>query len=178
MVVTDRLFGAEPEVPEGHMAKTRAAVVSAVALADVATGLDLGAELRLGRGEDASGGRTKTSILADAMEAVIGAVYLDGGLDAARRLVLDLLDDRIAAAAREPGSADYKTRLQELAARDGAPAPHYEITEQGPDHDKTFHATVTIGELARGHGAGRSKKEAEQRAASAAWDARSNPKEP
>jgi ribonuclease III len=116
LVVTDHIFRAYPDLPEGELAKVRATVVSAAALADVALELDLGADILLGKGEDASGGREKPSILADALEAVIGAVYLDGGWDAASVLVLGLLGDRIAAAAAGPGGQDYKTRLQELSA--------------------------------------------------------------
>src|SRR6266550_4080508 len=117
LVVTDHIFRTYPTLPEGELAKVRAAVVNAGALADLAAELDLGRALLLGKGEDASGGREKPSILADAMEAVIGAVYLDGGWDAAAELVLHLLEDRIEEAAAGPGGQDFKTRLQELAAR-------------------------------------------------------------
>src|SRR5690606_13077574 len=120
LVVTDHIFDLHPEMPEGSLAKLRAAVVSASTLAEVAADLGVGPALRLGKGEDASGGRVKGSILADALEALIGAVYVDGGLDAARTLVLDLLGDRIdseVAAPRGPGGADHKTQLQELIAR-------------------------------------------------------------
>lgn len=172
MVVTDHLFARFPELPEGQLAKTRAAVVSAEALAEVGTALGLGDDLRLGKGEDASGGREKASILADAVEAVIGAVYLDGGMESARALVLSALSPRIARAASRPGAGDYKTRLQEMAASEGHPPPHYVITDQGPDHDKVFTATVAIADEIRGHGTGTSKKEAEQRAARAAWETR------
>ena len=127
LIVTDHIFTRHPEMPEGSLAKLRAAVVSAPTLAAVAGELGVGDALRLGKGEDASGGRAKASILADAMEAVIGAVYVDGGLDAARRLVLDLLADRIdseVAGPGGPGGADHKTQLQELVARrlESAPA--------------------------------------------------------
>lgn len=173
VVVTEHLYATFPDEPEGQLAKTRAAVVSAATLADVGHALDLGEHLKLGKGEAASGGREKSSILADAVEAVIGAVYLDGGIEPARTLVLDQLDDRIAEAASRPGARDYKTRLQELAAADGEGPPAYEITESGPDHLKKFEATVAIGGVVRGTGDGSSKKEAEQRAARAAWDAHS-----
>lgn len=173
LVVTDALYQRFPDHPEGQLAKTRATVVSAATLADVGRVLDLGVDLRLGKGEDASGGREKASILADAVEAVIGAVYLDGGMDAARALVLRELDQRMDDAASRPGARDYKTRLQEIAASDGHGPPTYEITESGPDHHKRFAATVMIGEEIRGTGDGSSKKEAEQRAARAAWEARS-----
>lgn len=174
VVVTDALYRGFPDQAEGQLAKTRAAVVSAAALADVGHALGLGADLRLGKGEDASGGREKASILADAVEAVIGAVYLDGGMDAARALVLRELDQRIAEAASRPGARDYKTRLQEVAASDGYGPPTYDLSESGPDHHKRFVATVLIGGQIRGTGDGSSKKEAEQRAARAAWESRSD----
>jgi ribonuclease III len=149
----------------------RATVVSAAALAEVAAELELGRAMLLGKGEDASGGREKPSILADAIEAVIGAVYLDGGWAAAERLVLDLLGDRIDAASAGPGGQDYKTRLQELAARSFDALPSYDIADDGPDHAKRFYATVDVGGERRGRGEGRSKKQAEQEAARQAWEA-------
>jgi ribonuclease III len=172
LVVTDSLYSRFPDQPEGQLAKTRAAVVNASSLAEVGVALGLGDDLRLGKGEDGSGGREKASILADAVEAVIGAVYLDGGLDAARTLVLGQLDRRISDAASRPGARDYKTRLQEVAAADGDAPPVYTISESGPDHHKKFEASVSIGDVVRGTGDGSSKKEAEQRAARAAWEAR------
>lgn len=171
LVVTDHVYRTYPDLPEGELAKVRATVVSAAALAEVAAELDLGTAVLLGRGEDASGGREKPSILADAMEAVIGAVYLDGGWDAARELVLGLLGDRIAAAAAGPGGQDYKTRLQELAARSFEALPEYTVVDEGPDHAKRFYATVVLGGERRGDGEGRSKKQAEQAAARRAWEA-------
>lgn len=173
LVVTDVLYHRFPDQPEGQLAKTRAAVVSAAALAEVGSALELGNHLRLGKGEAASGGAEKSSILADAVEALIGAVYVDGGIEPARALVLDQLDHRISDAASRPGAGDYKTRLQELAAADGRRPPAYEISESGPDHLKRFDAIVSIGGEVRGTGHGSSKKEAEQRAARAAWEARS-----
>src|SRR5437868_6588833 len=122
-----------PISEEGELAKVRATVVSAAALADVALELELGEAILLGKGEDASGGREKPSILADATEAVIGAVYLDGGWSAAADLVLDLLGSRIASAALGPGGQDYKTRLQELAAREHEAMPEYAVVDDGPD---------------------------------------------
>jgi ribonuclease III len=169
LVVTDHIYRAYPELPEGELAKVRATVVSAAALAEVAAELDLGDSLLLGKGEDASGGREKPSILADAMEAVIGALYLDGGWPAAQELVLRLLGDRIAEAAAGPGGQDYKTRLQELAARHFEALPEYRVLDEGPDHAKRFYATVTLGGATRGSGEGRSKKQAEQAAARSAW---------
>ena len=123
LVVAEHLYRDDPSMPEGELAMARAAVVSTEALAQVAADLDLGRELRLGKGEDATGGRAKRSILADAMEAVFGAVFLDGGLDAARGVILPLLADRLAGAVADPGDTDHKTRLQEAcgpAVRAGA----------------------------------------------------------
>jgi ribonuclease-3 len=170
LVVTDHVFRSYPDLPEGELAKVRASVVSAAALADVAAELDLGPALLLGKGEDASGGREKPSILADALEAVIGAVYLDGGWDGAAEVVLGLLGDRIAAAAAGPGGQDYKTRLQELSARSFDDVPSYLVEDDGPDHAKRFFATVLVGGRPRGRGEGRSKKQAEQAAARCAWE--------
>jgi ribonuclease III len=170
LVVTDHVYRSYPDLPEGELAKVRASVVSAAALADVAAELDLGPALLLGKGEDASGGREKPSILADALEAVIGAVYLDAGWDGAARVVLGLLGDRIAAAAAGPGGQDYKTRLQELSARSFEDVPSYLVVDDGPDHAKRFFATVVVGGEPRGRGEGRSKKQAEQAAARCAWE--------
>ncbi len=169
LVVTDHIFRTYPRLPEGELAKVRASVVNSEVLAEVACGLALGDALLLGKGEDASGGRQKASILADAMEAVIGAVYLDGGWAPAATLVMDLLSERIEEAAAGPGGQDYKTRLQELAARQFDHLPRYEVTDEGPDHAKRFFATVVVGGSARGSGEGRSKKQAEQGAAREAW---------
>jgi ribonuclease-3 len=170
LVVTNHLFLTYPDMPEGELAKVRASVVNSEALADVASELELGSALLLGKGEDTSGGREKPSILADAMEAVIGAMYLDGGWDAAASLIMRLMGDRIEEAAAGPGGQDYKTRLQELAARQFDQLPRYEVRDEGPDHAKRFFATVSVGGMARGTGEGRSKKQAEQGAARGAWE--------
>lgn len=170
VVVTEHIFTAYPELPEGELAKLRASVVSAATLAAVAGDLDLGSVVRLGKGEAASGGSAKPSILADALEAVLGAVFLDGGLDAVRPLVLDLLDDRISTGAEGPGGQDFKTRLQELAARHFEQLPAYEVRDEGPDHEKRFFATVLLDGQPHGTGEGRSKKLSEQAAARSAWE--------
>lgn len=169
LVVTDHIFACYPDLPEGELAKIRAAVVSASTLAEVAVELGLGPALLLGRGEEASGGREKASILADATEAVIGAVYLNGGWGAAAELVLALMADRIIEAASGPGGHDYKTRLQELSVHRFAALPRYQVVDHGPDHAKHFAATVVVGETVTGTGEGRSKKQAEQAAAKVAW---------
>jgi ribonuclease-3 len=171
LVVTDHIYRTYPDLPEGELAKLRAAVVSAAALAEVAVELDLGEAVLLGKGEDGSGGREKPSILADALEAVIGAVYLDGGWDAAHTLVMRLLGDRIIEASEGPGGQDYKTRLQELTARHLTELPRYRISDDGPDHAKRFFAEVRVGGELRGRGEGRSKKQAEAAAARDAWQA-------
>jgi ribonuclease-3 len=144
--------------------------VSAAALAEVAGELQLGEALLLGKGEAGSGGREKPSILADALEAVLGAVYLEGGWTAVERLVLELLGDRISEASEGPGGQDYKTRLQELVARHFTELPRYVIRDEGPDHAKRFFAEVRVAGHTRGQGEGRSKKQAEAAAARHAWE--------
>jgi ribonuclease-3 len=171
LVVTDALFRRHPDLPEGQLAKLRAAVVNMRALADVGRGLDLGAFLRLGRGEESTGGRDKSSILADTLEALIGAVYLDGGLTTAAALVCRLFDPLIAASAQLGAGLDWKTSLQELTALIGIGVPEYVVSESGPDHEKTFQAAARVSGTDYGRGSGRSKKEAEQQAAEAAWNA-------
>jgi ribonuclease-3 len=169
LVVTTHLYETFTGMPEGELAKVRASVVSAAAMAEVAAETGLGEQMRLGKGEAASGGRAKLSILADGMEAVIGAVYLDQGWPAAQGLVLRVLGDRIDTAAEGPGGHDFKTQLQELVAREFEQLPEYELRDEGPDHEKRFFAIVrVVGEI-EGEGEGRSKKLAEQAAARTAW---------
>jgi ribonuclease-3 len=163
IVVTDHIFSTYPAMPEGELAKLRASVVSAATLAEVAGELQLGEAVRLGKGEAASGGRQKPSILADAMEAVFGALYLDGGVETARPIILGLLDDRIAAAADGPGGHDYKTQLQELAARRFEQLPVYE-RDEGPGPREALFAVVLLDGDAAGE-ARLPKKQAEQAAA-------------
>ncbi|MEU7043068.1 ribonuclease III [Streptomyces varsoviensis] len=171
LVVTDTLYRIHPDLPEGQLAKLRAAVVNSRALAEVSRGLDLGAFIRLGRGEEGTGGRDKASILADTLEAVIGAVYLDQGLDAAGELVHRLFDPLIARSSNLGAGLDWKTSLQELTATEGLGVPEYLVSETGPDHEKVFTAAARVGGVTYGTGTGRSKKEAEQQAAEAAWRA-------
>ena len=170
LIVTDHIFRTYPLLPEGELAKVRASVVNAGVLAELAAELHLGAAMLLGKGEDQSGGREKPSILADALEAVIAAVYLDGGLEPATRLVLALLESRIREQAIGPGGQDYKTRLQELAARRCDQLPRYQVRHEGPDHSKRFFAAVYLRDEEYGAGEGRSKKAAEQAAARIAWE--------
>lgn len=164
LVVTDFLYLNFPALPEGKMAKVRAACVNKEELASIARTIGLDQDVLLGRGEIASGGRTKDSILADAMEAVIAAVYLDRGMEAARAVVLRLWESLIFSRAEDPGHLDYKTRLQEALAVRGL-KPRYRVTEVGPDHAKVFSATLEVEGRLVGTGDGRSKKEAEQAAA-------------
>lgn len=169
LVVTDHLYDVHPDLPEGQLAKFRAAVVNSRALAAVARELDLGAFVLLGKGELSSGGRDKDSILADTMESVIGTVYLCGGVAASTRLIHDLMDGRIDASAELGAGLDWKTSLQEVASAAGLGSPHYSVAEDGPDHDKRFTATVNVDDEPVGTGIGRNKKSAEQLAAEQAW---------
>nr|WP_245861507.1 ribonuclease III [Compostimonas suwonensis] len=168
--VTVMLYLRYPELDEGDLAKRRASLVSSVALAEVARSFGLGEFLLLGRGEMLTGGRDKASILADTVEAIIGATYLDAGGEVATELVMRLIQpllddpDRFGAAAM-----DSKTSLQEIAAARGAGAPVYTILEEGPDHDKRFVAIVAVGDLVTARGEGTSKKQAEMAAAFTAW---------
>ncbi|MGO0576879.1 ribonuclease III [Ornithinimicrobium panacihumi] len=170
LVVTDTLFTAHPDLPEGRLAKLRAAVVNSRALAEVARVLELGDYVRLGKGEEATGGRDKNSILADTMEAVIGCVYLSVGLPAATALVHHLLDPLMHRSASLGAALDWKTSLQEVAAQGDLGAPEYQVRSEGPDHDKTFTAEALVDGEVVGHGVGRNKKLAEQRAAESAWN--------
>jgi ribonuclease III len=171
LIVTDTLFREYPDLPEGQLAKLRAAVVNMRALAGVARGLHLGSYVRLGKGEEGTGGRDKSSILADTLEALLGAVYLDCGLNEADALVHRLFDPVIARSARLGAGLDWKTSLQELTAATTLGVPEYHVEESGPDHQKSFRASVRIAGRTYGEGEGRSKKEAEQQAAEAAWTA-------
>ena len=171
LVVAEYCYKQYPDFPEGKLAKVRSAVVNARVLAMVAGRLGVGEVLLLGRGEEGSGGRSKASILSDAFEAILGAVYLDAGWDAARDLVLRELGGAIAKAGEEPDDFDHKSRLQEKAVRDGDGTPRYVVVGSGPDHDRAYTAEVYLGGTLWGTGAGRSKKDAEQQAARAAWAA-------
>ena len=170
LVVAEYCYRTYPELTEGSMAKIRAASVNTQVLAEVAHELRLGDTVLLGRGEDASGGRSKPSILANSMEAVIGALYLDQGFAAAEALIVGLLAGRITEAAGRPGSEDYKTRLQELVIRRAGELPRYEVHGSGPDHERRYTAHVFVGGERSGKGEGRSKKDAEQAAARDAWE--------
>ncbi|GAA1813013.1 ribonuclease III [Planosporangium flavigriseum] len=172
VVITTALFHNHPDLPEGQLAKLRASVVNMRALADVARGLGpagLGPYLLLGKGEETTGGRNKASILADTLEALLGAIYLQHGLETATEVIHRLFDPLMADAAGRGAALDWKTSLQELTAGLGLGVPEYRIDESGPDHAKTFTAWAVVAGERYGGSEGHSKKEAEQRAAEAAW---------
>ncbi|MDA2952634.1 MAG: ribonuclease III [Actinomycetota bacterium] len=168
-VVADIVYSQHSDLPEGKLTDLRKSVVNALALAEVAAELGIGEHLMLGKGEDAAGGREKTSILSDALEAVIGAMYIDAGPQVTHRVVSELMGTRIVDAVGGLDRLDAKTRLQELASRLEAQV-HYKVKDEGPDHDKMFFATVFVGERELGYGEGKSKKAAEQIAAEIACD--------
>ena len=169
LVVTETLYRTHPDLSEGRLAKLRAAVVNARALAGVAREIGLGEHIKLGRGEESTGGREKASILSDTVEAVIGAIHLSGGIEVSADVVHRLFDPLMEAAAAMGAGLDWKTSLQELSAAHGLGVPEYVIEDDGPDHMKTFVAQVRVGERLYGRGTGRSKKEAEQGAAETAY---------
>ena len=174
LTITDELFHRHPDRSEGDLAKLRASVVNTHALADVGRHLTdegLGAHLLLGRGEMNTGGADKSSILADGMESLLGAVYLHHGIGVARDVILRLFGDLLDTAPTLGAGLDWKTSLQELTAARNLGSPSYVVTSTGPDHDKEFTAVVIVMETEYGTGIGRSKKEAEQKAAAAAWNA-------
>lgn len=168
LVVSDLLMDRFPDRPEGELSKIRAAIVNETGLAQVADGLALGQWVFLGRGEEQAGGRQKRSILSDAFEALIGAVYRDGGLPAAQDVLARLLSPSLEGAEGAVGR-DFKSRLQELSQAHLGVAPTYAVTGQsGPEHDKVFEVAITLGDEVYGRGSGRSKKEAQQSAAAEA----------
>jgi ribonuclease III len=174
LTITDELFHRHPDRSEGDLAKLRASVVNTQALAEVArklTDVGLGAHLLLGRGEVNTGGADKSSILADSMESLLGAIYLQHGIYTVREVILRLFGALMDAAPTLGAGLDWKTSLQELTAARGLGAPAYQVTSTGPDHDKEFTAVVVVMSTEYGSGVGRSKKEAEQSAAAAAWKA-------
>jgi ribonuclease-3 len=174
IVVTDTLYRTHPDLTEGKLAKLRASVVNMRALADVARGIGprgLGAYIRLGRGEEATGGRDKSSILADTVESVLGAIYLEHGIETAARVVHMLFDTLMHDAATIGAGLDWKTSLQELTAERGLGVPEYLMSSEGPDHAKMFTARAIIAGQTFAACTGRSKKEAEQVAAETAWRA-------
>lgn len=174
LVITEELYLRHPDRPEGDLAKLRSSIVNTQALADVARGLTpdgLGEHLLLGRGEVTSGGSDKSSILADGMESLLGAVYVEHGMDTAHNVVLRLFGGLLDSAAGLGAGLDWKTSLQELATERRLSRPVYTATGTGPDHEKEFTAKVTVEDTVYGTGVGRTKKEAEQKAAAQAWTA-------
>ena len=169
IVITDELYRKNPDAQEGQLAKLRAAVVNAKALADVARTLGLGEFLLLGKGEEATGGRDKSSILADAVEAILGAIYVEHGLEKSGEVILQLFAPILAASAELGAGLDWKTSLAELVNSKSLGAIEYVIEQSGPDHDKRFSAQVKVGQDLYGNGEGKSKKEAEQHAAASAY---------
>jgi ribonuclease-3 len=174
LVITEELYRRHPDRSEGDLAKLRASVVNTHALADVGRGLSsegLGSYLLLGKGEENSGGADKSSILADGVESLLGAIYVQHGLVVAREVILRLFGPLLDTAPTLGAGLDWKSSLQELTAARGLGAPSYVVTSTGPDHDKEFTATVLVTEIEYGKGVGRTKKEAELKAAAAAWNA-------
>ena len=167
-VVTDLIFRMQPDLSEGDLARLRASLVNTHALADIARSLELGQHIRLGRGEQASGGDDKASLLADTFEAVVGAVYLERGIDAVREALEPIFRGRVEASAASTERYDAKNALQEEVVRFTGSAPSYRVSSSGPDHNKKFVAEVSVGDQLIGGGTGRSKKEAEHNAARAA----------
>lgn len=174
LVIVEELFRRHPDSSEGDLAKLRNSIVNSRALAGVARGLTdagLGEYLLLGRGEVNTGGHAKSSILADTLESLIGAVYLEHGLDGARAVILRLFEELLDTAPTLGAALEWKSSLQELTALRGLGVPRYEVSAEGPDHDRRFTAVVYLGERAYGRGRGRSKKIAETDAAAQAWTA-------
>ncbi len=174
LTITEELYHRHPDRSEGDLAKLRASIVNTQALADVGRSLSdggLGAHLLLGKGEEHSGGADKSSILADGVESLLGAIYIEYGITVAREVILRLFANLIDTAPTLGAGLDWKSSLQELTAARGMGAPAYLVTATGPDHDKEFTATVVVTEAEYGRGVGRTKKEAELKAAAAAWTA-------
>ncbi len=169
LTITEELYHRHPDRPEGDLAKLRASIVNTQALADVGRKLGLGEHLLLGKGEESSGGADKSSILADGVESLLGAIYLDKGNLVAREAILRLFSELLDTAPTLGAGLDWKSSLQELSVAKGLGPPAYTVTSQGPDHDKEFTALVIVAEREYGRGIGRTKKEAELKAAAAAW---------
>lgn len=170
LVVTEELYERFPDLDESRLSPLRSGVVNMRALASIARSLELGSALLIGKGEALTGGRDKNSILADAFEALVGAIYLDLGFEACRKVILNLMKDVIEDAITRGSGIDGKTALQELVAASGWPAPEYRVTESGPDHDKSFEAVAIVNGSTFNSGRGKSKREAEQEAARLAYE--------
>ncbi|CAN5730421.1 ribonuclease III [soil metagenome] len=164
-IVTDLIFRSYPSLAEGEMARLRASVVNTGALAEIARSIGLGAHIRLGKGEETSGGRDKSSLLADTLEALIGATYLDRGVELLSEVLAGVFEELVDAVMAAGGGHDPKTALQEITVRSCGSRPSYKVASSGPDHDKRFAAHVFVDGELFGAGSGRNKKEAEQQAA-------------
>lgn len=171
LVISDQLYHDNPNESEGVLTKTKAMLVNETTLASIGREIGLNKFIRLSPEEDRAGGRDRASIISDAFEAVIGAIYLDGGIDAARDIVLRFIYTRKDRIVTDSAQRNFKGDLLELIQAKGEGVPRYDvISEAGPDHEKTFHVVVTIGGVKVGEGTGSSKKEAEQKAASQALE--------
>ncbi|MBU6263513.1 MAG: ribonuclease III [Actinomycetales bacterium] len=170
LVVTEELYRRYPDLDESRLSPLRSGIVNMRALADIARSLELGQYMRIGKGEEVTGGRDKNSLLADSLEALIGAIYLSHGFAESQRVVGNLISETMENAKDRGAGLDGKTALQELAAARKISAPEYQISESGPDHDKTFVATAVVGGEAIATGEGKSKREAEQIAARIAYE--------
>ena len=170
LVVTDELYKQFPNLDESRLSPLRSGVVNMRALAQIARDIKLGEHLRIGKGEEATNGRDKNSILADSLEALVGAIYIQHGYAKTAQIVLEWIKPALTLASDMGASLDSKTALQELTSDLNLSSPEYEITESGPDHDKSFIATVMVSSEKFPHGEGKSKREAEQAAAKLAYD--------
>lgn len=170
LVVTQELYARFPDLDESRLSPLRSGVVNMRALADIARVLELGGAIRLGKGEEVTGGRDKNSLLADAFEAIIGAIYLEKGFDETSKVIIKLIAPTLESALAKGAGLDGKTALQELLALQGRGVPEYLVTETGPDHDKSFTAFAMVGGEAIAEGQGKSKREAEQIAARVAYE--------
>jgi ribonuclease-3 len=170
LVVTEELYTRYPDLDESKLSPLRSGIVNMRALADIARELNLGQYMRIGKGEEITGGRDKNSLLADSLEALFGAIYLNHGFTDTARVILNLITPTIEVAKSQGAGLDGKTALQELAAARQISLPEYQISESGPDHDKSFVATAIVGGEAIATGGGKSKREAEQAAARTAFE--------
>jgi ribonuclease-3 len=170
LIVTEELYERFPDLDESKLSPLRSGVVNMRALAAIARSLELGPALLIGKGEELTGGRDKNSILADAFEALVGAIYLDLGFSDCRKVVLELMKETIEEAISRGSGIDGKTALQEIVAANSWPAPEYKVTESGPDHDKSFEAAALVNGITYKSGTGKSKREAEQEAARLAYE--------
>ena len=169
LIVTSELYQRYPDLPESRLSPLRSGIVNTTALAEVARTLGLGGHIKIGKGEESSGGRSKASILADSLEALFGALYVDKGFEGARNIILPLISPLISSALEKGAGLDGKTALQELVAERNLGVPEYVVTDSGPDHDKSFVAQVRVRGEVVGRGEGKSKREAEQIAATLAF---------